>query len=58
MFPSFITIQSSEWTLTLCHVGSPGADRVVITEDSCKQAGTITHTGASGNNFVACDGTS
>lgn len=37
--------------------GSPGADRVVITS-SCKQAGTITHTGASGNNFVACQGTS
>lgn len=39
-------------------VGSPGPDRVVITEDSCRQAGTITHTGASGNNFVACQGTS
>lgn len=39
-------------------LGSPGPDRVVITEDGCKQAGTITHTGASGNNFVACDGTS
>ncbi|CAI6090156.1 hypothetical protein V2G26_006352 [Clonostachys chloroleuca] len=37
--------------------GSPGADRVVITED-CQFAGAITHTGASGNNFVACDGTS
>ncbi|KAF2707471.1 ribonuclease-domain-containing protein [Pleomassaria siparia CBS 279.74] len=33
--------------------GSPGADRVVI-NTSCKQAGTITHTGASGNNFVKC----
>ncbi|KAF4121480.1 guanyl-specific ribonuclease, partial [Geosmithia morbida] len=31
--------------------GSPGADRVIITESGCKQAGTITHTGASGNNF-------
>ncbi|KAG9251868.1 Ribonuclease/ribotoxin [Emericellopsis atlantica] len=38
--------------------GSPGADRVIITEASCRQAGTITHTGASGNNFVACSGTS
>ncbi|KAK0384260.1 hypothetical protein NLU13_8348 [Sarocladium strictum] len=38
--------------------GSPGPDRVIITEASCKQAGTITHTGASGNNFVACKGTS
>jgi hypothetical protein len=37
--------------------GSPGPDRVVVTGD-CLQAGTITHTGASGNNFVACDGTS
>ncbi|PVH86897.1 ribonuclease-domain-containing protein [Cadophora sp. DSE1049] len=38
--------------------GSPGADRVIITVPACKQAGTITHTGASGNNFVACSGTS
>ncbi|KAI6781489.1 Guanyl-specific ribonuclease F1-like protein [Emericellopsis cladophorae] len=38
--------------------GSPGADRVVFTEDSCALAGTITHTGASGNAFVACVGTS
>ncbi|KAI1263562.1 Ribonuclease/ribotoxin [Xylariaceae sp. FL1019] len=33
--------------------GSPGADRVIITT-ACKLAGEITHTGASGNNFVAC----
>ncbi|KAH6977562.1 putative guanyl-specific ribonuclease f1 protein [Ilyonectria robusta] len=33
--------------------GSPGPDRVVI-NTSCRQAGTITHTGASGNAFVAC----
>ncbi|KAF2637309.1 putative extracellular guanyl-specific ribonuclease T1 [Massarina eburnea CBS 473.64] len=33
--------------------GSPGADRVVI-NTSGKQAGAITHTGASGNNFVKC----
>ena len=44
--------------LMIVHVGSPGPDRVVITEDACRQAGTITHTGASGNAFVACQGTS
>ncbi|OAQ70958.1 general substrate transporter [Pochonia chlamydosporia 170] len=33
---------------------APGPDRVIITKD-CKQAGAITHTGASGNNFVTCD---
>ncbi|KAI0143165.1 Ribonuclease/ribotoxin [Xylariaceae sp. FL1272] len=33
--------------------GSPGADRVII-NTACKLAGEITHTGASGNNFVAC----
>ncbi|KAH6987006.1 guanyl-specific ribonuclease F1 [Ilyonectria destructans] len=37
--------------------GSPGADRVVIST-SCGYAGAITHTGASGNNFVGCSGTS
>ncbi|KAI0397036.1 Ribonuclease/ribotoxin [Xylariaceae sp. FL0594] len=37
--------------------GSPGADRVIITK-SCQLAGAITHTGASGNNFVGCSGTS
>lgn len=37
--------------------GSPGADRVII-NTACKLAGEITHTGASGNNFVGCDGTS
>ncbi|KFY04838.1 hypothetical protein O988_00487 [Pseudogymnoascus sp. VKM F-3808] len=36
--------------------GSPGADRVVI-NTSCGLAGVITHTGASGNNFVGCSGT-
>ena len=35
--------------------GSPGADRVVFTA-SGQRAGEITHTGASGNNFVACSG--
>ncbi|KAE8153576.1 amino acid permease-domain-containing protein [Aspergillus avenaceus] len=34
--------------------GSPGADRVVFNKNN-KLAGLITHTGASGNNFVACD---
>jgi ribonuclease T1 len=33
--------------------GSPGADRVVFNEDN-QLAGVITHTGASGNNFVSC----
>ncbi|KAL5357624.1 Ribonuclease/ribotoxin [Aspergillus floccosus] len=33
--------------------GSPGADRVVFNEDD-QLAGVITHTGASGNNFVSC----
>ncbi|KAK5630901.1 hypothetical protein RRF57_006616 [Xylaria bambusicola] len=37
-------------------IGSPGADRVII-NTSCKLAGAITHTGASGNNFVGCSGT-
>ena len=36
-------------------IGSPGADRVVFTS-SGQRAGEITHTGASGNNFVACSG--
>ncbi|OJI98172.1 hypothetical protein ASPVEDRAFT_37617 [Aspergillus versicolor CBS 583.65] len=33
--------------------GSPGADRVVFNEGG-ELAGVITHTGASGNNFVSC----
>ncbi|KAK7943682.1 Guanyl-specific ribonuclease F1 [Apiospora aurea] len=37
--------------------GSPGADRVII-NTNCEQAGAITHTGAKGNNFVGCSGTS
>ncbi|KAK3050690.1 hypothetical protein LTR09_008056 [Extremus antarcticus] len=37
--------------------GSPGADRVVFNTDG-DYAGAITHTGASGNNFVGCSGTS
>lgn len=35
--------------------GSPGADRVVI-DSNGDLAGEITHTGASGNNFVQCSG--
>lgn len=42
--------------LTHC-LGSPGADRIVI-NTNCQYAGAITHTGASGNNFVGCTGTS
>ncbi|KAI5866400.1 Ribonuclease/ribotoxin [Durotheca rogersii] len=37
--------------------GSPGPDRVII-NTSCKLGGAITHTGASGNAFVGCSGTS
>ncbi|KAF2214170.1 hypothetical protein CERZMDRAFT_105638 [Cercospora zeae-maydis SCOH1-5] len=37
--------------------GSPGADRVVFNTRG-QYAGAITHTGASGNNFVGCSGTS
>ncbi|TLD04051.1 hypothetical protein PgNI_11148 [Pyricularia grisea] len=39
--------------------GSPGADRVAFTTPSngrCAFAGAMTHTGASGNNFVICQG--
>ncbi|PSN66319.1 ribonuclease-domain-containing protein [Corynespora cassiicola Philippines] len=35
--------------------GSPGADRVVFNGNG-QRAGEITHTGASGNAFVACSG--
>ncbi|TLD15299.1 hypothetical protein PspLS_10678 [Pyricularia sp. CBS 133598] len=41
--------------------GSPGADRVAFTtnnDGTCTFAGAMTHTGASGNNFVACQGNS
>ncbi|OCK93132.1 putative extracellular guanyl-specific ribonuclease T1 [Cenococcum geophilum 1.58] len=37
--------------------GSPGADRIVF-NTNCELAGEITHTGASGNDFVGCSGTS
>ena len=33
--------------------GSPGADRVIFNTNN-QLAGVITHTGASGNNFVEC----
>lgn len=33
--------------------GSPGADRVIFNENG-DLAGVVTHTGASGNNFVSC----
>jgi hypothetical protein len=36
--------------------GSPGPDRVVFNTNG-QYAGAITHTGASGNNFVGCSGT-
>lgn len=35
--------------------GSPGPDRVIFTR-SCAYEGSLTHTGASGNNFVQCSG--
>ncbi|TVY54749.1 Guanyl-specific ribonuclease T1 [Lachnellula cervina] len=35
--------------------GSPGADRVVFNTDG-DLAGVVTHTGASGDDFVPCDG--
>ncbi|KAI0901693.1 ribonuclease-domain-containing protein [Annulohypoxylon nitens] len=34
--------------------GSPGADRVVFLGSDGNYEGSITHTGASGNNFVQC----
>lgn len=37
--------------------GSPGPDRVIFNSNG-QRAGEITHTGASGNNFVGCSGTS
>jgi len=38
--------------------GSPGADRVIFTKSGCQYVGTITHTGASGDDFIGCTGTS
>lgn len=37
--------------------GSPGADRVIFNDDG-EYAGAITHTGAPGDDFVGCSGTS
>ncbi|KAF6821930.1 guanyl-specific ribonuclease f1 [Colletotrichum plurivorum] len=37
--------------------GKPGPDRIIINEE-CVLAGQITHTGANGNAFVGCEGTS
>ncbi|KAK0548913.1 hypothetical protein OC861_002394 [Tilletia horrida] len=34
--------------------GSPGPDRVITGQSSGAFCGAITHTGASGNNFVRC----
>jgi hypothetical protein len=44
----------SEYMLTRV-LGSPGADRVIF-NTAGQRAGEITHTGASGNAFVACSG--
>ncbi|KAI1365980.1 Ribonuclease/ribotoxin [Xylaria arbuscula] len=52
-----ITIRHNHKSMLIQLTGSPGADRVII-NTSCKLAGEITHTGASGNNFVGCSGTS
>lgn len=41
----------------LVSLGSPGADRCIISTSN-GYGGAITHTGASGNNFVGCSGTS
>lgn len=34
--------------------GAPGPDRVVFTGSGCTFEDAVTHTGASGNNFVEC----
>lgn len=49
---AFLEVEMTRHVLTPI-AGSPGPDRVVI-NTSCRQAGAITHTGASGNNFVIC----
>ncbi|PHH79288.1 hypothetical protein CDD82_2502 [Ophiocordyceps australis] len=36
--------------------GRPGPDRIVI-DETCREAGEITHTGAGGNSFIGCSGT-
>ncbi|KAL9936886.1 hypothetical protein V8E36_004121 [Tilletia maclaganii] len=47
----------SEYPLTTSGYtgGSPGPDRVIVGKSSRSFCGAITHTGASGNNFVSCD---
>ncbi|GAB7344772.1 hypothetical protein MBLNU457_3240t2 [Dothideomycetes sp. NU457] len=37
-------------------VGSPGADRAIF-NSNCEYAGSITHNGASGDDFVGCSDT-
>ncbi|ROT36455.1 hypothetical protein SODALDRAFT_380768 [Sodiomyces alkalinus F11] len=62
--PRFDFPGSGPWTLFpmrtsgLYTGGSPGPDRVIIQDGDCSIAGQITHTGASGNAFVGCSGTS
>ncbi|KAJ8094856.1 hypothetical protein PM082_010068 [Marasmius tenuissimus] len=50
--------QFNEWPILpsgAYNGGSPGADRVVFSNNGVYCA-VITHTGASGNNFVSCQG--
>ncbi|THU89133.1 Ribonuclease/ribotoxin [Dendrothele bispora CBS 962.96] len=50
--------QFNEWPILVSGPytgGSPGADRVVFSDNGIYCA-VITHTGASGNNFVSCKG--
>ncbi|KAH0838937.1 hypothetical protein AYO21_05983 [Fonsecaea monophora] len=42
-------------TFKVYNGGSPGPDRVIFNDDG-DYAGVITHTGASGDDFVACEG--
>jgi hypothetical protein len=48
------TLETREYILTDL-LGTPGADRVIF-NTAGQRAGEITHTGASGNAFVACSG--
>lgn len=41
--------------MLISYQGTPGADRVIFNTKG-QRAGEITHTGASGNNFVKCSG--
>ncbi|KAJ7598899.1 Ribonuclease/ribotoxin, partial [Mycena floridula] len=36
--------------------GSPGADRVISSANNGTYCAVVTHTGASGNEFVSCGG--